>query len=44
MIKQQIAIEQLGDITAFNEFEVPVRLADLWKEHIAVLIFVRHFG
>ncbi len=44
MIDQQVAIEQLGKITVFNEFEHPVRLADLWHEHTAVLVFVRHFG
>jgi hypothetical protein len=44
MIDQQVAIEQLGKITVFNEFEHPLRLADLWHEHTAVLVFVRHFG
>ena len=44
MIDRQIAIEQLGEVTAYNEFEDPIRLADLWNEHIAVLVFVRHFG
>jgi len=44
MIDQQIDTEQLGKITAYDEFEHPVRLADLWNEHIAVLVFVRHFG
>ena len=40
----QVPIEQLGEITVFDEFEHPVRLADLWHEHTAVLVFVRHFG
>ncbi len=44
MIDQQIAIKQLAEITVYNEFEKPVRLADLWHEHTAVLVFVRHFG
>lgn len=44
MISQQLDIEQLGKITAYNESNGPVTLAELWKEHIAVLVFVRHFG
>jgi hypothetical protein len=44
MISQQIDIEQLGKITAYNESNNPVTLAELWKEHVAVLVFVRHFG
>lgn len=44
MTDQEIDIERLGQIRAYNEFEHPIRLADLWSEHIAVLIFVRHFG
>lgn len=44
MVEQQIAIEKLGEIIAYNEFEEPVRLAELWHEHCAVLVLVRHFG
>ena len=44
MVEPQIAIEKLGEITVYNEFAEPVRLAELWREHCAVLVFVRHFG
>lgn len=44
MVIPQLAIEKLGEIIAYNEFAEPVRLAELWHEHCAVLVFVRHFG
>lgn len=44
MISQQPAIDQLGKISAFNEFDHPVKFATLWKKQNGVLVFVRHFG
>jgi hypothetical protein len=44
MIRQQIDIKQLGKISVYNESEEPVRMAELWKNHVAVLVFIRHFG
>lgn len=44
MVEQDISIAQFGMITAYNEQNEPVRLAELWQEGVAVLVFVRHFG
>jgi hypothetical protein len=44
MTYPKISTEKLGEITVYNEFAEPVRLAELWREQCAVLVFVRHFG
>jgi hypothetical protein len=44
MFDPQIDIEKLGEITVYDEFAEPLRLAELWHEKCAVLVFVRHFG
>ncbi len=44
MSQNNISIEELGSVEAYSEQEKPVRLAELWSEGIAVVVFVRHFG
>ena len=44
MAAPKIDVEKFGEITVYNEKEEPVRLAELWRDHCAVLVFVRHFG
>ncbi|MDJ0624160.1 MAG: hypothetical protein QNJ17_14420 [Desulfocapsaceae bacterium] len=44
MTNDSISVQQLGEITAYDEDEQKTTLATMWKEKKAVLIFVRHFG
>lgn len=44
MLKEKISIAQLGGITAYDMDSTAVNLSELWKEKIAVLVFIRHFG
>lgn len=44
MKNDSISVQQLREITAYDENEQKTILGTLWKEKKAVLIFVRHFG
>ena len=36
--------DQAPDILVHDAAGVSLRLSDLWREHILVLVFLRHFG
>ena len=44
MKTKEISIEQLGQISVYDEHSTATKLAELWKEKPAVIVFVRHFG
>lgn len=44
MRQSDISVEQLGELSVLNRENESVKLANLWKEKTAVLVFVRHFG
>ena len=39
-----ISVEQLGKIRVYDEDEQKTKLATLWAEKTAALVFIRHFG
>ncbi|WP_267313650.1 hypothetical protein [Desulfosediminicola flagellatus] len=44
MIDKNVSIKKLGDVAAYNEMGMAVEFSWFWSEHVAVLVFVRHFG
>jgi len=44
MEENKFSIEQLGDLTVFNQQKEQVKLSSFWHKRTAVLVFVRHFG
>ena len=44
MAQYEISVEQLGSLTAYDEYEEAIQLSNLWQKVTAVLLFVRHFG
>lgn len=44
MVDKDISIKKLGEVVAYNEMGMPVEFSWFWSEHVAALIFVRHFG
>jgi len=44
MVQHHIAVDELGDLKAYDQHGQAVQLSTLWKSESAVLVFVRHFG
>lgn len=37
-------ITKFGGFDVYNEYSDSLKLATLWRDTIAVLVFIRHFG
>lgn len=44
MVQNEISVEHLGSLKAYDEYEEAIQLSTLWQKETAVLVFVRHFG
>jgi len=44
MTTKEVSIEQLGQISLYDEYSNATKLAELWQEKTAVIVFIRHFG
>jgi hypothetical protein len=44
MVQHHIAVDEFGDLKAYDENGQGVQLSTLWQTGSAVLVFVRHFG
>ena len=42
MTVHDISIEQLGQILVYDEDSIAMKLAELWREKPAVIVFIRH--